>query len=162
MTDFSYRRERVMDGVETRRLRKASGLSQADFGAAISVSRETIGRIERGGEALDRRTELAMRYVAEGRLERTPELVEIHEAVAHVLDQAAVRGIPPYDYADRLRAAAAHWRARQGSPDADTFLQRAQGTLGMLDVAPDKNRVRDKVFETLRELKLAWYEFQPM
>jgi len=72
----------IMNGSEASRLRKKSGMPQAEFAAAIGVSRETIGRFERSDEAPDRRTELAMRYIAEGRGERNPKLWEIHDTVA--------------------------------------------------------------------------------
>ena len=145
-----------MDGAEAARLRKECGMSQVEFAAAIGVSRETIGRIERSHEQLDRRTELAMRYIAEGRLSLVPELSQTHDAVATVLDQTAVRGSPPYDYRDRLQAAASHWRAKQGSMSAEPLFARAQGVLGMLNVTPPSDRMRDHIFEQLRQLKLDW------
>ena len=145
-----------MDGSEASRLRRESGMSQSQFGAAIGVSRETIGRIERSTEQLDRRTELAMRYIAEGRLARIPELSEIYDTVAPVLDQTAVRGSPPYDYRDKLQAAVSHWRAKQGCAGAEPLLAQAQGVLGMLNVTPPGDAMRDRIFEQLRQLKLDW------
>lgn len=145
-----------MDGSEASRLRKECGMSQAEFGAAIGVSRETIGRIERSNEHLDRRTELAMRYIAEGRLALVPGLSEIHNTVANVLDQTAVRGSPPYDYRDKLQTAVSHWRAKQGSANAEPLLARAQGVLGMLNVTPPGDEMREHAFKQLLQLKLDW------
>lgn len=151
-----------MDGSEARRLRKESGMSQDDFGRALGISRETMGRIERNKEELDRRTELAVRYIAEGRLARAPDLREVHEAVADVLDQTAVRGSPPYDYRDRLQAAVANWSSKQGSADAEPLLSRAQGLLGMLNVTPQNDPMRERIFEQLRQLKLDWRAVSPI
>ncbi|RUX32410.1 helix-turn-helix domain-containing protein [Mesorhizobium sp. M2A.F.Ca.ET.042.01.1.1] len=151
-----------MDGPEASRLRKHCGMSQAEFGAAIGVSRETVGRIERSNEHLDRRTELAMRYVAEGRLALIPELPEIHNAVAILLDRTAVRGSPPYDYRDKLLAAASNWRAKQGNTGAEPLLAQAQGLLGMLNVTPPGDEMRDRTFEQLRRLKLDWQAVKPL
>ncbi|RUZ72528.1 helix-turn-helix domain-containing protein [Mesorhizobium sp. M7A.F.Ca.US.006.01.1.1] len=151
-----------MDGSEASRLRKECGMSQVEFGAAIGVSRETIGRIERSNEHLDRRTELAMRYIAEGRLAVIPELSEIHNTVATVLDQTAVRGCPAYDYRDKLQAAVSHWRAKQGSAGAEPLLARAQGVLGMLNVTPPGDGMRDRTFEQLQQLKLDWQAVTPV
>lgn len=150
-----------MDGSEASRLRKECGMSQTEFGAAIGVSRETIGRIERSDEHLDRRTELAMRYIAEGRLALSPELSEIHNTVAAVLDQTAVRGSPPYDYRDKLQAAISQWRAKQGSASAEPLFARAQGLLGILNVTPPGDAMRDRTFEQLRQLKLDWRTVAP-
>jgi DNA-binding XRE family transcriptional regulator len=151
-----------MDGSEAQRLRRASKMSQSEFGAAIGVSRETIGRIERSPEQLDRRTELAMRYVAEGRLARVPELREIYEAVDQVLDQASVRGAPPYDYRDRLQAAEAHWGAKQGGSNTASLIRKAQGVLGMLNVTPPGDPLRDRAVEDLLQLKREWRAASPI
>ena len=151
-----------MDGSEASQLRRESGMSQSEFGAAIGVSRETIGRIERSTGQLDRRTELAMRYIAEGRLARIPELCEIHGIVATMLDQTAIRGSPPYDYRDKLQSAVSHWRAKQGCACAEPLLARAQGLLSMLNITPPGDAMRDSTFEQLRQLKLDWRAVAPV
>ena len=145
-----------MDGSEARELRRASKMSQAEFGVAIGLSRETIGRIERNAESIDRRTELAMRYIAEGRAARIPELREIHGAVADILDQTSVRGAPPYDYKDRLIAATAHWSSRGGSANAESLLRRAQGVLGMLNVTPQGDPFHERALSDVLRLKQDW------
>ena len=145
-----------MDGLEARRLREASGMSQTDFGIALGLSRATIWRIERSPEQLDRKTELAMRYVAERRPARMPELREIHEAVAQVLDQAAARGRPPFDYSDRLQAAVAHWGVNRGAKKAQTLLGRAQAVLNMLNATLSDDPQRERALKQLRVLQSAW------
>lgn len=147
-----------MDGLQARQLRRASKMSQAEFAAAIGVSRETIGRIERNTEAVDRRTELAIRYVVDGRLARVPELREIYDAVAQILDQTSARGAPPYDYRDRLIAATAHWSTKQGHASVVSLLRRAQGVLGMLNVTPPADPLRESAFADLLQLKREWRE----
>lgn len=73
-----------------------------------------------------------------------------------VLDQSAVRGSPHHDYRDKLQAAVSHWREKDGSARADELLVRAQGVLGMLNVTPPADPMRDSIFEQLRQLKLDW------
>lgn len=145
-----------MDGLEVRRLRRASGMSQAEFGIAVGISRETVCRIERSAEHLDRRTELAIRYVAEGKAVRVPGLSEIHEEVAHILDQTAARGQPPYDYRERVQSAAAHWRARQGSTEVARLMRQVEGVLGMLNVTRESDRMRDHAIQALLDMKQRW------
>lgn len=49
---------------ELKTLRKAAGMTQGEMGEAIGMTRETIGLMERGAAPIERRTELAVRYVA--------------------------------------------------------------------------------------------------
>ncbi len=49
---------------ELKALRKAIGLTQEGLSIAIGLSRPTIGLMERGQAPIERRTELAVRYVA--------------------------------------------------------------------------------------------------
>jgi transcriptional regulator with XRE-family HTH domain len=150
-----------MEAEEAKRLRKASGLSQAAFGAALGLSRGTISRLERGSEALDRRTELAMRYVAEGRLQRTPELSEIHEAVSQLLDQTARRGIPPYDYVERLGAASRQWQMQRDEPAVEALLQRIEDSLATLNMVIAEDASPKRPTKIVRELELAWRTASP-
>ncbi len=145
-----------MNGDEARDLRRRAGLSQAEFAIAIGLSRETVGRMERESEDIDRRTELAMRYVAEkGPLEgRT--LTELHEGVAEILDQAAVRGRVTVDSMRRLRAMSDEWVSTGGSAAGAALLLTAQGTMGMLNVTRDNDPLRGRTYGELRQLKLAW------
>lgn len=131
-------------------------MSQAEFGVALGLSRATIWRIERSAEQLDRRTELAMRFVAERRPARMPELREIYEAVAQVLDQTAVRGGPPFDYRDRLQAAVANLGTNRGSKKAQALLGKAQAVLGMLNIIPPDDPQKERALEQVRLLQSAW------
>jgi DNA-binding XRE family transcriptional regulator len=54
-----------MQPEELRTLRRQIGASQAELGDAIGLSRVTIGLMERGDAPIEKRTELAVRYVAE-------------------------------------------------------------------------------------------------
>ncbi len=145
-----------MNGDEARGLRRETGMSQADFANAIGLSRETIGRMERGSEDIDRRTELAMRYVAEkGPFERR-SLRDLHQGVADILDEAAVRGRVSVDSTRRLRAISGEWISAGGSAAGAALLLTAQGTIGMLNVSGGNDPLRDHTFGELRQLKLAW------
>ncbi|MGK6324646.1 helix-turn-helix transcriptional regulator [Sphingomonas sp. DT-51] len=50
---------------ELKTLRKAAGLTQDQLAAAIGMSRVSIGLMERGQAPIERRTELAVRYLFE-------------------------------------------------------------------------------------------------
>lgn len=53
-----------MQGSELKDIRKALGLNQAEFADEIGLRRETISLMENGKEPIERRTELAARYLA--------------------------------------------------------------------------------------------------
>ena len=48
---------------ELREIRREAGMSQAELAEAIGMSRVTIGLMERGEAPIEKRTELAVRYV---------------------------------------------------------------------------------------------------
>ena len=52
-----------MQPEELKAMRVEAGMSQAELGAAIGMSRVTIGLMERGEAPIEKRTELAVRYV---------------------------------------------------------------------------------------------------
>jgi transcriptional regulator with XRE-family HTH domain len=131
-------------------------MSQAEFAHAIGLSRETVGRIERGAESIDRRTELAMRYIAEGGTAELQSLPEIHQIVSDILDEAAVRGRISLAAAKRLRGVSSEWAEAGGSATGAALLLSAQGTLGMLSSTGEDDPYRDKFFAELRQLKKAW------
>ena len=54
-----------MQGSELRDIRKALGLNQAAFGAALGVTDNFIYMMETGKKPIERRTALAARYLAE-------------------------------------------------------------------------------------------------
>ena len=56
-----------MQPKEMKALRKAARMSQAELGDAIGMSRITVGLMERGDAPIEKRTELAVRYVVERR-----------------------------------------------------------------------------------------------
>jgi len=53
-----------MQGSELRAIRKALGLNQAAFGQAMGLTGNFIALMERGEKPIERRTELAARYLA--------------------------------------------------------------------------------------------------
>lgn len=57
--------ERSMQGGELKALRRLTGMSKAEFAVEIGMARETIGAMERGQAPIERRTELAARWIAE-------------------------------------------------------------------------------------------------
>lgn len=54
-----------MQGYELKALRKAAKLTQGQLADAIGLSQGFIGEMERGEKPVEKRTELAVRYVIE-------------------------------------------------------------------------------------------------
>lgn len=54
-----------MQGDELRSIRKGLGLTLAQMAQALDMSETYIGQMERGQRPIERRTELAARYLAE-------------------------------------------------------------------------------------------------
>lgn len=145
-----------MDGSETKKLRQLTGMSQAEFGTAIGLSRETIGRMERGSEPVDRRSELAMRYIAEKGPLPLRSLQQIHEKVAAILDEASVRGRVSYEAVMALRTLPSEWASLHGSALGASLMQNVQGLIGIFNTLDDTDPYRVRAYEDLRQLKLAW------
>jgi len=145
-----------MTGDEMRLLRRKVGLSQAALGAEIGLSRESIGRMERGGEGVERRTELAVRYVAEVATSQIRTREQIHSEVQSVLDDAAVRASPSIERTQRLNQALAEWIAVEGSDIGRRLLYRAQGVIGLINVTDRSHGTWASTMRDLLELKREW------
>jgi len=53
-----------MQGSDLKGIRKTLGMSQAEFGDALGLTSKFVGMMERGDAAIEKRTELAARYLA--------------------------------------------------------------------------------------------------
>ena len=91
-----------MHADELKAMRKAAGLSQAELGEAIGMARETIGAMERGTAPIEKRTELAVRYVTM----RTPVVAANDDAGAGAA-RAADRDLA--SLAEALRPLLSRW-----------------------------------------------------
>jgi DNA-binding XRE family transcriptional regulator len=151
----------MMSGEEMRSLRLTVGLSQSALADAIGMSRQSIGRMERGSERVEKRTELAVRYVAEVGLPSEPTLGAIHDQVARVLDDAAVRAVPSIERTQKLKKALDDWLAAKGSDKGRHLLYRAQGVIGMINVTEARDPLWPATMRDLRQLKLEWAEIRP-
>lgn len=145
-----------MDGQDARALRRRAGMSQEAFAEAIGLSRETVGRLERGSEEIDRRTELAMRFVVEKGPLATNALRHIHQNVANILDEAAIKGRVSAGFHDKLRNAASEWIAADGSEVCMALIRRAQAVVGWLNTMSESDPSRTQTYAELRQIKLAW------
>ena len=58
-----------MTGSELSTIRQIMGLEQSALGTLLDLPEDTIGRMERDEETIDRRTALAVRYLALGNLD---------------------------------------------------------------------------------------------
>ena len=145
-----------MNGDHARALRRRTGMSQAAFAEAIGLSRETVGRLERGSEEIDRRTELAIRFVVENGPPATKSLREIHQNVADILDEAAIRGRVSVSSAANMRNATTEWITAGGSEVCLALIRKPLSTVGWLNAMDDGEPTRTTTFSELRQLKLAW------
>ena len=137
-------------------LRLRAKLSQAQLAAAIGMSRESIGRIERSQEDVEKRTELAVRYIAEHGLPADRSLSQVHRDVADVLDDAAVRASPSIQRMDKLKAALASWTAAGGSDAGRQLIYRAQGVIGQINVLDVGDPIFARTLSDLTQVKLEW------
>ena len=145
-----------MDGRDARALRRRTGMSQAAFAEAIGLSRETVGRLERSSDEIDRRTELAIRFVVEKGSLATNSLQDIHQNIIDILDEVATRGRVSVSSESTLRNASSEWAAAGGSEVCLALIRRAQATVGWLNSMRESDPSRANTFAELRQLKLAW------
>lgn len=145
-----------MTGLELKDLRQRAKLSQAKLAAAIGMSRESIGRIERSRETVEKRTELAVRYIAEYGIPVDGSLSKVHSDVSHVLDDAAVRASPSIERTDKLKAALESWIAAGGSDAGRQLIYRAQGVIGQINVSDARDPTFARTMSDLTQVKLEW------
>ena len=131
-------------------------MSQAVFAEAIGLSRETLGRLERRSQKIDRRTELAIRFVVENGPLVTKTLQEIHQEITDILDEVAVRGRISRSSESTLRSASGEWTAAGGSEVCLALIRGAQANVGWLNSMRESDPSRAHTFAELRQLKLAW------
>lgn len=55
----------AMQGEDLKALRKGAGMTQAELAEAIGMTGTSIGLMERGAAPIEKRTELAVRYIVE-------------------------------------------------------------------------------------------------
>lgn len=147
-----------MTGQEMRALRRSAGLSQIALAAAIGLSRESVGRMERGHDAVEKRTELALRYIATMGVPSERPLAKVHNDVARLLDDAAVRAAPSVQRAEALKDALVNWTAAGGCEAGRQLIYRAQGVLGLINVTKPTDAAWLPVVSDLAKLKLEWAE----
>ena len=145
-----------MTGLELKNLRRRAKLSQAKLAAAIGMSRESIGRMERSQEAVEKRTELAVRYIAEFGVPADESLARVHSDVAHVLDDAAVRAHPSIERTDKLKTALESWISAGGSDIGRQLIYRAQGVVGQINVLDARDPTFARTMSDLTQVKVEW------
>ncbi len=145
-----------MTSDELKALRVKTGLSQAELAAAIGMSRESISRMERGKDVIERRTELALRYIATVGLPTKRSLSLVHRQVADVLDEASTRASPSAQRSEALKQALEDWMAAGGSDAGRQLLYRAQGVVGQINVTTPRDAIWDRIMSDLSEVKRDW------
>lgn len=95
-------RDSGLSGKELRFLRTEMGLSQAELGDVLGVSRATINRWEQGRSDIDGNAQVVIRLVASERLGITPEL-SVEEMTKRSISSAEanpirIDGSDPSDY----------------------------------------------------------------
>lgn len=145
-----------MNGEEMKALRQRTGLSQQALATAIGMSRESIGRMERGRDSIERRTELALRYVCTHGLATERSLPQVHQDVADVLDEAAIRASPSLQRTEKLKRALEHWTAAGGGDAGRKLIYRAQGVIGLINVTQTRDPSWPQIMSDLTQLKMEW------
>lgn len=145
-----------MTGHELKDLRLRTQLSQAQLAAAIGMSRETIGRIERSQDPVEKRTELAVRYIVEVGFPADRPLAQVHRHVADLLDEAAVRNSRSIERSDTLKTALQDWTAAGGSDAGRQLIYQAQGVIGQINVSDPHDPAFARIFSDLTQVKLEW------
>lgn len=144
-----------MTGQELKALRLQTGYSQAKLGAAIGMSRESIGRMERSADQVEKRTELALKYIALRGVDQRPlDLVKVE--VSQVLDDASVRASPSVVRTEKLKQALDDWTAAGGSDRGRQLIYRAQGVIGLINVTEPTDGGWNQVLRDLAQVKLEW------
>jgi hypothetical protein len=116
--------------------------------------------MERGRDGVERRTELAIRYVAEVGPPQARSCEQIHDEVRTVLDDAAVRASPSIERAQKLKQALAEWISAEGSDTGRQLLHRAQGVIGLINVIERSDPTWSATMRDLVELKREWAAVQ--
>ncbi|MFK4056852.1 helix-turn-helix domain-containing protein [Brevundimonas sp. NPDC046655] len=150
-----------MTGEEMKALRQRTGLSQAVLASAIGMSRESIGRMERSNNAVERRTELALRYIALKGLPSERSLNTVHDEVARVLDDAAIRATPSIERTEKLKQAFEDWTAVGGDDAGRQLIHRAQGVIGLINVTDPRDGAWGQVMSDLSQVKRDWAAAKP-
>ena len=145
-----------MTGDEMKALRLSTGLSQAKLATAIGMSRESVGRMERSGEVIEKRTELALRYIALRGGVTDSRFDQVHDDVERVLDDAAIRANPSGRRTERLKQALEEWTAGGGSEAGRQLIYRAQGVVGLINVTALDDGTWTQIMRDLTQLKAEW------
>lgn len=145
-----------MTGNEMKALRQRAGLSQAALATAIGMSRESVGRMERSADAVERRTELAVRYIALKGLQAQRSLDEVRDDVTRILDDASVRATPSIQRTEKLKQAFEDWTGAGGGDAGRQLIHRAQGVIGLINVTDPSDDAWSHVMRDLAQVKREW------
>lgn len=145
-----------MTGQEVKVLRLQTGYSQAELGAVIGLSRESIGRILRGATRVEKRVELALRYIAlRGRNHERP-LNRVKVVLGQVLDDASVGASPSVVRTKKLKQALDDWTAASGSDTSRQLIYRVQGVIGLINVTNPGDGCWGQVLRCLEQVRREW------
>lgn len=150
-----------MTGQELKALRLRTGLSQVALASAIGMSRESIGRMERSNDTVERRTELALRYIALKGLPTERSVTTVYEEVARVLDDATVRATPSIERTEKLKQAFEDWTSAGGNDAGRQLIHRAQGVIGLINVTDPREGAWGQVMSDLSRVKREWCAVKP-
>ncbi|MFK3857214.1 helix-turn-helix domain-containing protein [Agrobacterium pusense] len=145
-----------MTGEEMRSLRLRTGLSQAALAGALGMSRESISRMERGRDTIERRTELALRYIVEIGLPGEDSLERVHQEVADVLADASVQASPSLQRTEKLKHSLEAWMAAGGSEAGRLLIYRAQGVIGQINVTMPHDPMWHRTVSDLTRVRMEW------
>jgi DNA-binding XRE family transcriptional regulator len=110
-------------------LRREAGMSQVELADAIGISQEMVVQMERGNAVIEKRTELAIKWVTSQPRAATRTRALIAHEVADLLDGAAEPGACHDDRLQRLTRLEDEWEVSGGPSAACALFVLTQGAL---------------------------------
>ncbi len=121
-----------MQGTELKAMRTSAGMSQAELGDAIGMSRETIGQMERGQAPIELRTALAVKQVTQDNFVGLRDVVTLHRHAAALFRDIHWKSRPSPDDRRELQAIRGDWSAAGGSLVGEGLLTTASHVVSQL------------------------------
>lgn len=125
-----------MQGEELKALREAAGMSQAELADEIGMSRESIGKMERGQAPIEKRTELAAQYVIEQVRLRMATTITLLMEACKIMEDVDTFGVAYPKHIKGLREVFAQWAPLGGENAGAIEILAALGGAGLALDAP--------------------------
>lgn len=145
---------------ELKAMRKQAGLSQGDLAAEVGLSQGFIGEMERGEKPIEKRTELAVRYLVEQRLGVRPSSDLVHEEIAGIFDDMIAEEKPDIMTRLALTKSKLQW-IDAALPAIGLALLNEALEVSVILERPDDNDQLDQARRRIDLIKAAWELARP-